>query len=99
MATKFNRFRCININILFNYFRRFIMGWLDATNNIEELQSLNNSSPYIKILTVEGIDGGKLINDRLLEGLDYLNHFAPFLLSLQSTNEFPKPIIPKKRNI
>jgi hypothetical protein len=75
------------------------MGWLNATNNMEELQSLNNSSPYIKILTVEGIDGGKLINDRLLEGLDYLNHFATFLLSLQLTNEFPKPIIPKKRNI
>lgn len=74
------------------------MGWLDATNSLEELQQLNDSSPNIKVLVIEGVDGGKLVSDNVLGDLDdYLLHFKNWYLSLPPTNEFPKPRKPLKR--
>jgi hypothetical protein len=76
------------------------MGWLSATNAIEQLQILNDSSPNIKVMTIEGVDGGQIVSDNALVDLDgYLIHFAEWYRSLPATNEFPKPKIRKKRNI
>ena len=74
------------------------MGWLDATNSLEQLQILNDASAYIKVIPIEGVDGGKIVSDDALIDLDgYLKHFAEWYRSLSPTNEFPKPRVRKKR--
>lgn len=74
------------------------MGWLNATNSMEQLNLLNESSPDIKIVPIPGINGGQLVSDDALPYIDdYLIHFREWYLTLQPTNEFPKPRILKKK--
>lgn len=74
------------------------MGWLDARDHLNELVELNATSPHIKVLTTEGVDGGQLVRDDALADLDgYLSHFKDWYLSLPPTNEFPKPRKPPTR--
>ena len=74
------------------------MGWLNATNSIEQLNLLNESSPDIKIIPILGVDDGWIVSDNALPYVDnYLIHFREWYLTLQPTNEFPKPRILKKK--
>lgn len=67
------------------------MSYLDATNHLDELAALNESSPTIKVRTVISATGRSLVSAEALGDLDYLAHFAEWYRKLPSIGEQPMP--------
>lgn len=68
------------------------MRWLDATDRMDELASLNASRTDIAVNAVDGPGGLKLVAADAVADLDgYLSHWAAWYRSLPETDAQPLP--------
>lgn len=63
--------------------------YLDATDPLDELAALNESSPAIQVRTAVSASGRVLVAADALADLEYLSHFAEWYRKLSETDEVP----------
>ena len=75
------------------------MGWLAVTDEQRSaLDSLNASSPAVRINVIRGMQGGWLCNDAALSEANeggYLEHFAEWYAGLVPSDDVPAPPPPR----
>lgn len=65
------------------------MNYLDATDHLDELATLNAASQGIQVRTALSAAGRSLVSADALADLEYLAHFAEWYLKLPPTDEVP----------